>query len=264
MATKSLSYNERLALQAGAVLNVLVQGASEAGFQVELIPAATSSNTGPFKVPNRRSVPHAPSRSVAPNGMSRAPIAGANSAQQRAISARSSAFLDASFPSRRNVADSQTNLQPSGNEGSFARSRFDGSRMVHPSSLISDSAAGGMIDSASSKKRSKTVEPPPGQLLNTLKTGMKLEGTVVSSTPYAAFVGTGTYRMAKGGRYAPVNAFLHKDDLDEVTAQAAKRWRQEQQRQQGSRQSGARLDLTLLQKGTPLTVYVKEVYKNSG
>jgi hypothetical protein len=86
------------------------------------------------------------------------------------------------------------------------------------------------------KKASKS---PPALLLNNLKTGMKLPGVVNANTHYAAFVDIGASRLAKGGLYTKVNGLLHNNDIHTFKK--------------------ADLD-----KGKPVTVYIKEVFKNSG
>lgn len=46
----------------------------------------------------------------------------------------------------------------------------------------------------------RPARAPPALLLNTLKTGMRLQGRVVSCTHYAAFVNLDVYRAGKGDR----------------------------------------------------------------
>lgn len=60
--------------------------------------------------------------------------------------------------------------------------------------------------STSSANSSKvSVVPTSGPLLNNLKTGMKLEGIVATSTPYAAFINAGVYRASKGDSFTVVH-----------------------------------------------------------
>lgn len=85
----------------------------------------------------------------------------------------------------------------------------------------------------------KASIPASGLLLNQLKTGMKLDGVVTSCTNYACFVNVNVYRSSKGGSFSEVNGMLHRADsptklFDRCT------------------------------KGSQTTVYVREVYKNSG
>lgn len=94
-----------------------------------------------------------------------------------------------------------------------------------------------------------TEVPANGLLLNNLKTGHKLEGIVVHATPQVAFVAAGVYRKAKGGVFAEVNGLLRKDDISRDILSPSRRYSQ-----QGP----------LLDKGSKLTVYVKEVFKNAG
>lgn len=95
-----------------------------------------------------------------------------------------------------------------------------------------------------------------GLLLNTMKTGMKLEGVVASCTPYAAFMNVGVVRSSRGGRYIEVNGMLHRDDMhSDVQIMSNNR----------KRLSSSELeDKGMVGKGRKMTVYVKEVYKNSG
>jgi hypothetical protein len=81
---------------------------------------------------------------------------------------------------------------------------------------------------------------PPGLLLNNLKTGLQLKGIVASRNSYAAFIQANVYRKSKGGAFSEVLGMLHKNDAHE---------------------SKSPLDL---EKGSEVTVYVKEVMKNSG
>lgn len=108
---------------------------------------------------------------------------------------------------------------------------------------------------ASTSRENKPVvaRPPPGLNLHNLRTGMALEGTVMSCTPYAAFIDLHVYRASKGGSYASVNGMLHVDDIDPALKQ---RGRVNRNRISES--------LYSLERGVPLTVYVKEVFKNAG
>jgi hypothetical protein len=90
----------------------------------------------------------------------------------------------------------------------------------------------------------------PGPLLVSLKTGMPLTGTVSFSTSYAAFLDVGVFREGKGGIAVPVNAMLHRLDLDK------KLLRDVQYKRSYTK--------NLIEKGTSINVYVKEVFKNSG
>ena len=92
--------------------------------------------------------------------------------------------------------------------------------------------------------RGNTPKLPEGAIfLNTLKTGMELQGIVQSNTNYAAFVSANVYRAATGGRACEINGLLHKVDIVD----------------------GSNLILNPnTGKGTKLKVYVKEVFKQSG
>ena len=92
--------------------------------------------------------------------------------------------------------------------------------------------------------RGNTPKLPEGAIfLNTLKTGMELQGVVQSSTNYAAFVSANVYRAATGGRACEINGLLHKVDIVDGSNQIL------------NPNTG---------KGTKLKVYVKEVFKQSG
>lgn len=105
----------------------------------------------------------------------------------------------------------------------------------------------------SASKVSKSVAPGP--LLSSLKTGMKLEGVVASSTPYAAFLNCKIYRLGKGGSYCLVNGMLHKSDYLLVD---------EKDEKEKGKKIKSKSSQDLLTKGQKISVYVKEVYKNSG
>ena len=92
--------------------------------------------------------------------------------------------------------------------------------------------------------RGNTPKLPEGAIfLNTLKTGMELQGVVQSSTNYAAFVSANVYRAATGVRACEINGLLHKVDIVD--------------------NSNVILNPNT-GKGTKLKVYVKEVFKQSG
>ena len=78
-----------------------------------------------------------------------------------------------------------------------------------------------------------------------------MEGFVASCTPYAAFINAGVFRKGKGKRNVNVNGMLHKSDIDPETMAKL-----------NPRHGGRGYDF--IEKGTPITVYVKEVYKQSG
>ena len=99
----------------------------------------------------------------------------------------------------------------------------------------------------------KPKAPPKGGLiLNGLKTGFKLEGKVVSSTMHNVFVMANVFRIGKGGRFAPVTAIMHKSDISTEILEKAQRGKKDPK------------SMELMTKNTPITVYVKEVFKNSG
>lgn len=86
-------------------------------------------------------------------------------------------------------------------------------------------------------------------LLNNLKTGQRLEGRVVHSTPQAAFVAANVFRRAKGGVVAEVSGLLRKADVPRDLLSTSRRL------------SGQG---PLMEKGSRVAVYVKEVFKNAG
>ena len=104
---------------------------------------------------------------------------------------------------------------------------------------------------------------PSGPLLNNLKTGMALEGTVSSCTRYAAFIDVGVVRAGKGGVFTPVNGMLHQNDVNEGLTILSSNNRNAAMRESRYDRND-RYDDTKLVKGSPVTVYVKEVYKQSG
>lgn len=108
----------------------------------------------------------------------------------------------------------------------------------------------------------------PKLLLNDLKTGMELHGYVIQSTPYSAFLNVGVFRPGKGGVLKKTSAFLHRTDIHEDLLKALTL-------QQGGTNSSSNISSSspsssntnsslLLNRGVKLTVFVKEVFKNSG
>lgn len=101
--------------------------------------------------------------------------------------------------------------------------------------------------------------PPNSHFLNQLKTGNKMKGIVASSTAYAAFINAKVYRAGKGGMLTEVNGMLHKNDISPELLGKLKK-----QSPSAKSPKGAKFPNDLLEKGTEIDVYVKEVYKNSG
>ena len=108
----------------------------------------------------------------------------------------------------------------------------------------------------------------PKLLLNDLKTGMELHGYVIQSTPYSAFLNVGVFRPGKGGVLKKTSAFLHRTDIHEDLLRVLTL-------QQGGTNSNSNTSSSspsstntnsslLLNRGVKLTVFVKEVFKNSG
>ena len=110
-----------------------------------------------------------------------------------------------------------------------------------PSALKNLSPSAGPI-----RKKQSSLQST-GVLLSNLKTGMKLPGIVSACTTYAAFVDAGVQRSGKGGHLKSEHGMLHKSDIPKSMLT-----------------KGAGFSQPLLAAGTPVTVYVKEVFKNSG
>jgi hypothetical protein len=103
--------------------------------------------------------------------------------------------------------------------------------------------------------------PSGGLLLNNLKTGMELEGTVHSCTNYAAFISANIYRAGKAGTFQTINGMLHKVDiLDKSVLSTGNR---KSMNARGSRGYEEKEE-GIITKGTKIKVYVKEVFKQSG
>ena len=112
---------------------------------------------------------------------------------------------------------------------------------------------------SNNKVASKRPVTPPGILLGTLKTGMNFTGYISSLTQYAAFIDINIYRKAKGDTYKRVNGMLHFSDVstDEVGNEVVFATNRH------AYQSKAK-GIQVLDKGSPVTVYVKEVFKQAG
>ena len=194
MQTKFLTPAEKLALQAGSVMQVYVTNIDGPEVQVSLKPSSVGTSAGvgvsatasaSIETKSDRSPP----RSRAPDGVF-------NGERQQPDRARSGSFKPRASPN----APSQ----------------------------------------------------PPGPLLNNLKTGVKLTGVVQSLTNYAAFLSCGVYRAGKGNTYTPVNGMLYVEDIPKGMALSSRR-----------ASSGRKSD-EIIDRGSELTVYVKEVFKQSG
>jgi len=115
-----------------------------------------------------------------------------------------------------------------------------------PPKTLSTTASNDMVDKENLKKKGQYID------MKTLTTGAKLEGVVASIAPYAAFVDVEVYRDASKGSTLKVNGMLHKVDLNEHFRLP-------------SNDTGLKSHACqTVQKGMNLTVYVKEVFKNSG
>jgi hypothetical protein len=92
------------------------------------------------------------------------------------------------------------------------------------------------------------IEKPLGPDLNKLKAGDAIPGTVTSLTSYGAFLSTNVYRQkGKSGRWVPVDVLLHRKDIPRNML------------------TPSPLGFAILYRpGDNVTVYVKEVFKNSG
>lgn len=107
---------------------------------------------------------------------------------------------------------------------------------------------------SSINKRANSIQAQqqaPGPMLATMKTGMSFLGTVISVTQYAAFVDINVFRKSKGGTFTRVSGMLHYSDLADKAIFATNR-------------KAMRTRLPVLDKGTRVKVYVKEVLKNAG
>jgi hypothetical protein len=110
------------------------------------------------------------------------------------------------------------------------------------------------------KQTAKLHPPANAVLLNSLKCGMKLEGTVQSCTLYAAFVMANVYRQATGGTWREVNGMLHTSDIIQPHRLLPKRMGLNA----APSVARAKLGQMSIEAGTKLTVYVKDVFPNSG
>lgn len=105
--------------------------------------------------------------------------------------------------------------------------------------------------------------PSGGILLNSLKTGMELEGIVQTCTSYAAYVSANVYRSGKAGTFQSINGMLHKVDIiDKSYLSVGNRKTNGKNRGYDSAESNG--PEGIISVGTKLKVYVKEVYKQSG
>jgi hypothetical protein len=105
-------------------------------------------------------------------------------------------------------------------------------------------------------KQNNKVTKPPGIDIKSLRSGMQLDGIASTIEPYAAFINTNVYRPGKGGTYLPVNGLLHSNDISE-TYMLPKNKKDMNDKKDNSKR-------LVIEQGLPLTVYVKEVWKNSG
>ena len=110
-----------------------------------------------------------------------------------------------------------------------------------------------------SGRSSTAVIPAGGIALEKLRCGMAFNGTVVTCTMYAAFVNIQVYRRASGGIFKSINGLLHDSDI-------IQRHRFLPLRYFGSRslRTKGKPDELALERGSEVTVYVKEVFPNSG
>lgn len=87
-------------------------------------------------------------------------------------------------------------------------------------------------------------------LLNDLKVGQKLTGTVVQSNAKMAFLACNVYRYGKANRPKKVNGFIKRKDAVDPTSLRDKEFPEYKAR--------------LFPIGSELTLYVKDVQQNSG
>ena len=110
----------------------------------------------------------------------------------------------------------------------------------------------------------------PKLLLNDLKTGMELHGYVIQSTPYSAFLNVGVFRPGKGGVLKKTSAFLHRSDIHGdmlrvlTLQQGGANSNSSSSSSSPSSSSNSNSSSLLLNRGVKLTVFVKEIFKNSG
>jgi len=134
---------------------------------------------------------------------------------------------------------------------------FGSVRTSSSSSSASSSKASNNKPKNNQKSRGRQRKPP-GLLLNNLKTGVALEGVIVSCTHYAAFVNVGVSRAGKQGTYVEANGLLHRTDMSNAEPLVSNN-------NNGRKERAFELnDGTILERGSRVTVYVKEVYKQAG
>ena len=107
----------------------------------------------------------------------------------------------------------------------------------------------------------------PKLLLNDLKTGMELHGYVIQSTPYSAFLNVGVFRPGKGGVLKKTSAFLHRSDIHGDMLRVLTLQQGDANSNSSSSSptsSNSNSSSLLLNRGVKLTVFVKEIFKNSG
>lgn len=210
MLVKSLTSNERLLLQTGAVLSVQVDRTDDSGGGVVV-------------------------RLVGPQ-------------TRRGVESPSSSSSSSSYrqpDARRSMVSSQSN--PDTTTALYSN---------HPP-----------VTAAGATAKVKA----PKLLLNDLKTGMELHGYVIQSTPYSAFLNVGVFRPGKGGVLKKTSAFLHRSDihgdmLRVLTLQqgGANSNSSSSSSSPSSSSSNSNSSSLLLNRGVKLTVFVKEIFKNSG
>lgn len=105
----------------------------------------------------------------------------------------------------------------------------------------------------------ETTVPNGGLLLTNLKTGTRLEGEVIQSTEYGAFIDCNIYRLAKGRVLQRTHGILHKSEIaPSVLRKYGKLYDDPHDRYK------SRAGRMILDVGTRITVYVKHVFKNQG
>ena len=101
------------------------------------------------------------------------------------------------------------------------------------------------------------MSKPSGLILTDLKAGMRIEGTITHCTQYAAFVTAEVFRKGKGGVFTEVTGLLHAKDMLGAKSKVI---------EEGGKKTYIfeKKNDVFLAKDKKVTVFVKEVWKNSG
>lgn len=175
-----------------------------------------------------------------------------------ALKSSKNTIPEASVPKKVWIPQSSGGVVPTGKYNS----NTDMKRTIRQDSAAIDKAStipsASISSSLSNNTKTAAKKSPPGLVLNQLKTGQLLKGVVASTTAYAAFIDSKIFRAGKGGSFTEVNGMLHKNDISPEILSAHKK------RSQSKTNGKAKGVVELLERGSEIDVYVKEVYKNSG